>query len=116
NFPYLFVYKIFVPKYLFIALLIFYQFIILLSIYFYNYKGKNYGIGLFIISLTITLMIFIATEKKIEARNLYKNPLEKEVSFFYGDKLIISDCDKVFLGKTSDYIFLRNFERKENYI
>ena len=61
-------------------------------------------------------MINISTKRGIEARDLYITPLEKEVSFFYQDKLIISDCDRVYLGMTSDYIFLRNFERKENYI
>lgn len=42
--------------------------------------------------------------------------LEIEISFFYEDDLIISDCNKVFIGKTADFIFLRNFERKENFI
>ncbi len=87
-----------------------------ISIAIYYKKNINYAFLFFIVTNSLILILFLLSNEKERADHLYENPLETEVSFFYEDDLIISDCNKVFLGKTADYIFLRNFERKENYI
>jgi hypothetical protein len=86
------------------------------SISIYFKKNINFAFIFFMITNSLILILFLLSNEKDKADQLYQNPLETEVSFFFEDELIISDCSKVFLGKTADYIFLRNFERKENYI
>ncbi len=80
-------------------------------------KNKKRSAVIFIRTIPIILLIFftITIFQKIEAEKTlaHKN---RDVSFIYDGERIESNPQRLFIGKTSDYIFLRDVKNKRNYI
>lgn len=76
-------------------------------------KGKGY------INSFVMIMLFIAclwiTNKQKAYKVLNGNSNER-ISFLYKDELITTDGNKVYVGKTNNYIFLRNLKENMNEI
>jgi hypothetical protein len=69
------------------------------------------------VSTTIISIAIIGVFYKTKALNRYLYPSHIEISFTYKDKSPPYNKESLtFIGMTADYIFLRNFQRKENYI
>ena len=67
------------------------------------------------VALVFVLFLSISVYQKIQAEKT-TNHQNENISFEYNGKNIMSDSDVVFVGKTSEYIFLRNIQRQINLI
>lgn len=80
-----------------------------------EYKPKSALTFMRIFPLIYLMFLSITIYQKMEAERT-QNHLSQNIKFEYGDKEIRSNESKVFVGKTADYIFIRDLKNKENYI
>lgn len=50
------------------------------------------------------------------AKNIMDGKPEFNIEFTYSEDAIKSDTNFVYIGQTQDYIFLRELDKKENYV
>lgn len=77
------------------------------------YKGKGY------VETSSLIMLFIAClwiTNRHKAYNILNGNSKVTVSFLYKDNPIKTDSNKVYIGKTNNYIFLRNLKENMNEI
>lgn len=76
-------------------------------------KNSSMLYGIFFI---VCFLYFITIWNKNEALRVLKGDPEKQVSFIYDSKTVKTDSNLVYVGKTAEYLFIRDRTTKVNRI
>ncbi len=66
--------------------------------------------------LVLFLLSIITISQKRQIEFIEDNKPSSTISFTYEERRIFTNADIIFIGKTSDYMFLRNMKSKTNFI
>jgi len=69
-----------------------------------------------LIFLVIGFVFFVAMSNKIKATDILRGNPGYSIKFEFQGKIVQTDSNIVYVGRTSDYLFLRNLSNKSNSI